>query len=392
MKKILLVAYFFEPFNNGGVQRIKCFKKYMKEFGYEIDILTTNVMGTTDNDDNVIRIKDTGDILRHNKCPIVAYPSKVLIKLFMYCGLLYDWFSFWNKNIESEIETQIDVCKYDYIMASYPPITDLIVGLNLSKKYDVPLIVDYRDGLLYDPFPYILEQSKRYRNKIQILENEVANKSILQIVVNEQMKDYYNEKYPFRKTIVIPNGFDSEESFLGEPLKLPEGINIVYTGLLGEIRFEYCKKVLTSLLSEIKNINLIYIGNLEAREREILGQYKNFFCYDQVPRNVSILTQRAADLLLLITGDSLGGTSGKLYEYLFANRPILHIGNIKNNASNIIKETNAGESFDQTMYLEIKKFICNFVSGDKKQYKFRNIDKFNRKSQSKELAHNIDML
>src|SRR5262249_52891060 len=60
-----------------------------------------------------------------------------------------------------------------------------------------------------------------------------------------------------------------------------------------------------------------------------------------VPRAVSIALQRQATALVLLTSDERSQSTGKLYEYLAAGRPILALAE-DNEAARIVRETRTG--------------------------------------------------
>jgi glycosyltransferase involved in cell wall biosynthesis len=60
-----------------------------------------------------------------------------------------------------------------------------------------------------------------------------------------------------------------------------------------------------------------------------------------VPRATAIALQRKATALLLITSANAGESTGKLFEYLAAGRPILALAR-DNEAARIVQETNTG--------------------------------------------------
>ena len=212
MRNILIIAYYYTPQNNGGVQRIVNFQKYLPEYGYNTYILTTDREGKCENETNVFRFSDKGNEISHKTIPVIAYPFKLLREFSVYWGIVGDWFYWWKKEVIKNFEKTVGDIEFDYIICSFPPIMDLEIGEYLSKKYNIPLIVDYRDGLMHLPFHYINEKSRFFVKRTNDLERRVSEKSQLNIVVNDSMEQYYSSKYS-TPTIVIQNGFYDEEKF-----------------------------------------------------------------------------------------------------------------------------------------------------------------------------------
>ena len=130
-------------------------------------------------------------------------------------------------------------------------------------------------------------------------------------------------------------------------------------------------------------INFVFIGEYEKNEVRLFEKYKNVYVYPKVDRAVVVATQKRADALLLISGTQ-GGTSGKLYEYLFAKKPILNIGG-KNEVGEIIN----GEYFGSTYLINQKKEIGEFLDKLQKgklNYKYGDLKQYSRKEQCRKLA------
>ncbi len=390
MKKILIIAYYYPPQNNGGIQRILNFRKYLPSYGYSVDVITTNSYGVTDDEAGVIRVPDKGYDTSHCANKLIAFPYKVYRSMIVKMGLVDGWFYAWEKEIEKNIDRYVDLKKYDYIMASYPPVATLRIGLMIAHKTNIPLIVDYRDGLMFEPFEQMLKKGRRYLNRMYELEKELSETAILQVTVSDEMKRYYSDKYN-KLTVMIPNGYDSEEKLHGDAIELPSGINIVYTGILDSGRMEYSLDILDRLIRNNPDINFVFIGT-SIKKNKWVYKYDNVVLHKKVDRSVSVLTQRRADALLLITDDSPGGTTGKLYEYLFSLRPIIHIGAHDNNAGRIIKNTDSGETFSPNEYEEAQSFIDKLRMHGLREYKHDNIDQYSRRYECKELARIIDDL
>ena len=60
-----------------------------------------------------------------------------------------------------------------------------------------------------------------------------------------------------------------------------------------------------------------------------------------VPRAQAIALQRRAAVLVLLTSEEVSQTTGKLYEYVAAGRPIVALA-AENEAARIVRETNTG--------------------------------------------------
>lgn len=388
MKKILIIAYYYSPMNNGGVQRIVNFKKYLPQYGYEVGVVTTDSMGYDAEESNVFRFRDKEFEATHIKRTPTAFFLRVLRGILVRMALLGDGYTQWKKEVLAKIDSIPDIETYDYVLASYPPESDLEIGFAVSEKYGIPLIVDYRDGLCYQPFDeVIINKRKNNQRKLQ-LEEKASKNAAFQIVVNQELYNYY-EKYN-TKTVVIENGFDDEETFPESNFEFPKGFNIVYTGAMELSRPAYETEDINKIIQSNPGVNFIFIGRYSNKEKAILQKNTNVYMYDQMNRKAVIPIQQNADMLLLITGEIPAGMTGKIFEYLFARRPILNLGG-DNIGRRIICETDSGESYHPEELDAIHKYIEKVRSGNKR-FEFRDLEQYTRRAQSKRLAMELDRL
>ena len=397
MNKILLINYYYPPIVNGGVQRTYNFKKYLDQMGFEVSFLTTNSYGCIegDNINNVFRFPDWGfDFTHSNKTSKMGKQLFRAFRLFQVkSGMITDGKYYWKKEVLNKLEDIIRPTKYDVVIASYPTPANLELGEYINKKYGIPLVVDYRDGLMFEPFYEVQHSFIVYRMRLKALEKRLAKIAALHLTVNKEMNEYYTQTYPNVKSVMIPNGFDSEEEINAEPIKLPEGINVLYTGSIGKSRklysFEELQNVLDNIFSSFPNINFVFVGDYEEQEKRLFNKYKNVYVFEKTEREKVIATQRLADALMLISGPS-GSTSGKLYEYLFARKPIINLGGHKGIADII-----NGEQYGETCAPEEREKMKGFFIGLKNgslHYSSGNLEQYTRKYQSELLAKELNYI
>ena len=48
------------------------------------------------------------------------------------------------------IDSAIEEYSPDVILATFPPQENLMVGMEISKRYNIPLIIDFRDGMVFE--------------------------------------------------------------------------------------------------------------------------------------------------------------------------------------------------------------------------------------------------
>ena len=235
-RKILIIAYYFPPENNGGTERIKHFHKQLNNEKYETYVLTANKWRNyselkNDQTQNVIRKWGVWYLLRMydgfmRKFGIKISFFRVISKIFL-------------RNIIKQIKP--DIC-----IASFPLVYDFEIGLMIKEMYNTKLVADFRDGLMYEPFDIIVNSNEKYIHEMSKLEEKTVHNSELIITVTPQITDYIQEQYKV-KAYTIPNGFDDEEIIDIAPIPLHKNIfNVLYTGGLDTSRpgqFKYVKNV-----------------------------------------------------------------------------------------------------------------------------------------------------
>ncbi len=106
-----------------------------------------------------------------------------------------------------------------------------------------------------------------------------------------------------------------------------------------------------------------------------------------------VTEQCSAQVLLLLinnTPNSKGILTGKIYEYLYAGRPILAIGPVDGDAAKILEDTGAGRTveFDDKseMKAELVRLFHSYEQGLLVSTESKNISRYSRKSQAGEYS------
>ncbi|MCI8565290.1 MAG: glycosyltransferase family 4 protein [Lachnospiraceae bacterium] len=397
MTKVLMIAFYYEPMNNGGVQRIKYFYNKLKDMGYDTYLVTTSTGedGEFEND-HVFRCRCL--MPTHHK--VQWFIRRGLDACIRLTSVPYPRKYDWEKAVKKRLETLIPEINPDVCFVTYPPSNEFAIGNWIIEKYHLPVIADFRDGFLYGTVePYITSGSKRRREKFtefysQIEHDIVHNSSAIITagnIITQGYRDLYRDVSPDKFT-TIRNGFDDAEVFTDESFEMnPKTTNIVFTGNLELSRrgyFSYLEPALRYICENHKNVSFYFAGDYTAYELSVFNEYKNIHRLPKQPRGVVIAAQRRADILLSVTGTEPFAINGKLHEYIFSDRPILNLGG-GNEGEQIIKHTNAGITISNTDTKGITDFIDK-VSNGEWEFKRRNLEQYTRKKGCETLAKIID--
>lgn len=421
--KILIIAYYYPPINTGGTIRPLKWAQYLPQWGHEVTILTHtyNKTKTEPGPPQIIRFQDItfnkGRSNFYKKCKWLILRS--FTEALNILGIYHSIYSWWKRKVIKNSDTIIQQVQPDIIIATYPPVETLEIGLHFSKKYNIPLISDFRDGLIFEPIE--IKRIKQYRcirKRYKEIEAEAACQSTAITTVSQPILDYYKETYHPEHSAVITNTFDPEDfnenlfrgfrggSFL-EKSSPGRQFNIVFTGRFSlsarNRRVDFFFDAVRLLLEKEKQLeNKIKIHLVgEYCKEELLG-FKDLIArgivvnHGLVERSQSLVFQRAADLLLIITEpEHRSMVTVKIFEYLYAGKPILAL-TYKTVLEDIIMETKTGWIVHPHQPEAIADLLRKIIS-DKEFYNSiqpdrKKIEKYSIKTQMEKLNRLLEKI
>ncbi|WP_288956193.1 glycosyltransferase family 4 protein [uncultured Polaribacter sp.] len=418
--KVLIITYYWPPAGGSGVQRWLKFAKYLKAYGVEPIIYTIDNPNYPKTDDSLLKeipkdimvlkksIWEPTDLLFWKKNKIddkgISNVSKGGLLSFIRGNFFIpDPKIFWVKPSVKFLQSFLKSSEIDVIISTGPPHSMHLIAQKLHQKSKIKWIADFRDpwsDLYYNKdFNQFSFTKKRNRK----LEKSVLQSSDCILTVSNTLKNEFSKIA--NRVEVITNGFDNEVLSL-KPNFLDNEFSISYIGLLPQ---QSNPKTFLNVLKEIclentafkKDLRLNLIGDISDEvKREIennnLIENSNFIGY--VHHQKAIKYQKKAQVLLLLIPNvekSEGILTGKLFEYLTANRPILALAPTQGDVSKVLKDTNTGEviHFDDKVNLKTKvlELYQQYKSG-KLVVKSNNIQQFHRKELTKQLATIIKSL
>ena len=285
----------------------------------------------------------------------------------------------------------------DVIISTGPPHSMHLIAQQLKESFDIPWMADFRDpwtDLYYNKEFFQLGFAKRKNKR---LEEKVLKSADVVVTVGNELKKYFER---FNSNVeVIPNGFDDEVEH-DEEIELSQKFSLSYIGLLPKSSLPTNLLMAIQCLidenSDFKNdIELNFIGDIHesvsASIHELqLSNYTNFFGY--VPHKDAIKYQKSAQVLLVLIPNvdgNKGIITGKVFEYMAANRPILALGPINGDLQSVLTNSNAGTIIDYDDYAKIKSVIIDLYTKFKTQklaITSKGIEKYRRRNLTKQLA------
>ncbi len=406
MKKVLIITYYWPPSGGSGVQRWLKMSKYLHDFGWEPIIYTADGGEMPARDDSLLQDvhPDTVVIKRKVLEPYSIYKRFVGQKKNEGFGVGFlaeekkiglaqriatwvrgnffipDARKFWIKPSISFLRKYLKENPVDAIISTGPPHSMHLIALGLAGKLSIPWVADFRDPWTTIDFYDQLMLSKRADKKHKQLERLVLERSTKVVTVsNGCAKDLI--RAGGKEVSVITNGYDQTD-FEHVTTELTADFTITHIGSMNKDRNPIA---LWTVLGELakqepefkQKLRVRFIGKTDhtvLRTMRENGLADNVEQLKYMPHKEVIKKLKESQILLLPlnnTPNVKGILTGKLFEYLAAERPIFCIGPPDGDAGQVIAETDSGTTVD----FADKTNMTNVVQEWFRSYKTNNLQR-----------------
>ena len=385
MKKVLFITYYWPPSGGAGVQRGLKFVKYLPEFGVQPFVLTVHpdeasypsidatLITDVPNEVEVIRTKSfeplriLAAIGGKNAVPHAGFASakkEGMVQRAMRWvrgnWMIPDARRGWVKHAVRAAAEIIEREKIGTIVISSPPHSSQLIGLELKRRFpDLRWIADLRDPWTDIYFTKELMKGPRAVRLDAEWEARVMKGADAIVVVGPSMKKAFASRYgqDVEKRInVITNGYDRSDIERVKTIRpASDRFRITYVGTMAG---SYDPRAFFDAMSACagagdRTIELRFVGSVSAEVRAIAvaaGVDRICTWVPSVSHDEALREMAEANMLLLVIPDGDGAErilTGKLFEYLAMERPILGIGPVNGDAAEIVRACDAGEMFDR---------------------------------------------
>ncbi|HYM20806.1 MAG TPA: hypothetical protein VEW28_07375 [Candidatus Kapabacteria bacterium] len=353
---VLVIAYYFPPMGLSGVQRTAKFVKYLPKFGWKPVVLTTPtdtpyyafdesleaeledeiregniIIYRTDADPSLSRASKTGRVLKLPSQNWQRTRSK-FVQFFRQPDSRIGWKDIALRSAEQIFEHH----QIDAIFSTAPPYTDFLIARELSDRFGVPYLIDYRDGWVDNEVlnKYLTPLHKR---KARTMEYEVIRASSAITTANRRMKELLLENYIFLDwddVTILPQGYDPDDIERAVPLAnslyQPEVFRLTYAGAFYVDRtpkpmFDAVKELITEIPELDRVLELNFVGVLQKEYQKLakkMGLDHLLAEQGYLPHLESVAHLLSSDVLWMTMSDDVSAP-GKLYEYFGTHKPIL---------------------------------------------------------------------
>jgi glycosyltransferase involved in cell wall biosynthesis len=418
MKKVLILAYDFPPYNSIGGQRPYAWFKYFKEFGYEPIVVTRHWDESINNPIDYIKPSknQTASIEQHPEGIIYRAPfnpnlrDRLILKhgmnkhvlLRKVWSVFYMLFEFVidkcdnKKTIHLLAQQAMKENKIDLIIATGEPFILFKYASALSKQFAVPWVADYRDGW----------STNHNRSGIEKKYYSIIEKKIIATAwaVTAASKEFSNELQSFlkRKVQVSLNGYFHEKFNLSDSSVKQDKFIISFAGTLYPYQpIELFAKGFALFISKynidvvLKFIGVNFYPEQVNRIKQAFAGYEQLLdCTDRLAHDETIRLLNQSSVLLLPANEGYPQIYAKVFDYLALHKNILLFKSDGGTLHKIISETHSGLICNtaeeialalEKMYVEWKKngyVVCNSTG----------IEKYSRKNQTRLLVEKLNAL
>jgi len=356
--KVLLVTMYFPPAGGGGVQRPLKFATHLPELGIETHVLAPDDPKWIHRDEELVpptlawvhRARYLGP--RGRKPAEELHGTRGLERIGRHARLAGRRLLVPDENVSwnlTAIPAAIRIARaegIDAVLTTSPPSSVHLVGAAVKRAVGIPWIADLRDSLASHPH--------RRAESVIVRAKETGEHAVARLVagsadaivgVSEAIVEEMRQREPRGPVVHISNGSDFDD-FAGLEYTRGTRFRITHTGSFFGKRDP--RPFLTAL-ARVDDVVARFVGDFRSADREWaetlhLGDRLELIPY--APRRRALELQRDSEALLLLIpeagGRGRGVLSGKVFEYLAAERPILAVVPPDGAAAELLRETGAG--------------------------------------------------
>lgn len=376
-KHVLIISFAYPPLNYIGAFRVSKISKHLMELGYEPHVITArhgklDVQAPIEIPKENIHYVEWNDpysivnfFLSKKSKPLIVVGK--ILRLFIPFGstrLPEIRRQFWRRPAERKALEIIEKYPITAIYSSSSPPASAIIASRLAKKTAIPWLAEFRD-------PWTQNKYNKKNWLHQWIEEKIEKRTLKHahklITVSRPLAEEMEEMHK-KETLVVYNGFDPKD-YEGLQRQFTEKFTIIHTGSIYKGKrdpsplFEAISILEARGCKFLSNIEIHFYGaRLENTLKPIIDKYnveKYVFLKGMLSKDEIHTIQFSASILLLLAwnhSDAKGTLTGKIFEYIGVQRPILAIAYKDGAINNVLDEYGGGylsnEPIDIANFLE----------------------------------------
>ena len=357
--KVLLVSFYFPPAGGGGVQRPLKLAQYLPALGIETHVLAPDDPQWIHRDE-ALRVPTQAWVHRARYLgPVGRKPAEELhgkeglarlatqTRLLGRRALVPDENVSWNLTAIPAAIRLVRKHEIDVVITTSPPNSIHLVGAAVKRATGARWVADLRDSVVAHAHRRSESRAVRAKEKVDVgVAKLVARSADAVVCVSDFIADEVRTLEPRGRVLTIANGSDFDD-FDGLAYTPGPRMRITHAGsFFGKRDPRPFLQALARLRARHRGPLPRGLPQLRPRVGRRARPRRPARADSYAPRATSLALQRDSDALLLLIPDAggrgKGVLSGKVFEYLAAERPILAAVPPDGAAAELIRETGAG--------------------------------------------------
>ncbi|MCB0719033.1 MAG: glycosyl transferase family 1 [Bacteroidetes bacterium] len=345
---VLVFAYYFPPLGLSGVQRIAKFVKYLPAYNWTPYVVTPEPAAYFARDSTLldevlaagVSVTRTAslDPTRLPSRRVISQPTERVRKALSGISqfvFIPDNKIGWLRAATNAGRGLLAERAFDAIISTAPPYTAHLAGARLSREFDLPLILDYRDDWIGNPRHSYPTPAHRYVHRR--LESSVIKQAANVVAINDVIADAIERRHRHMvgRVHVLSQGFDPGDLQRVRSVARDEmRCEFFYGGVFYDAQrpdtfLHAVSRWVAENEQHRKRIQITFAGILPEYAKALAASIG----IDDLLVDLGYLSHRdlcdrlmAADILWMTIGRTKGSeqiSTGKLYEYMGTRKPIL---------------------------------------------------------------------
>jgi glycosyltransferase involved in cell wall biosynthesis len=400
-KRIALITSLFPPQQSVATNRMLAFAEYLS-LTNEVEVFAFHPEEKTIewNENTLVHYSANGRLteqLKHKQSDgVVLHTFKVGTRILLTKFMNHP-FGKWQKSTLAKLKDRHTVKPFDCLISSFSPHEAHLVAIDFKKEFpDVPWIADMRDEMSTNPY-----LDTKTRKLLLSVEQEVGRYADALTSVSEPiLSDFKASLSKIKFFEEIRNGFNHD--YLRD--KSQNNTNQIFT--LGYFGTFYGKRKPHILMEALRQLN-VEIPDFDF-VFEIVGAHQNFSIPKEISDKVKLLEPLKyfaaiekmatldANVIIHPRSKQKGVFTGKLFDYISVQKPVLAFVDKEDVAAKLIEEFDCGYTAEFSEISENKHIIFQaYLDWKNHQIKFASdeqVQSLHRKKQVEKLNHLISKL
>ncbi len=346
-KRAVIFAPFWDQPPHVGIFRTSRYVRWFREKGFNVLIVragTEDKVEVDEEGNQILHVKDK-ILIASNFFKRISRLSEIRYFILLYNKItdflsIPDRYILWAERIVTNNKIQKHFTDATVFLSTSPPNSSHIPPFRLTRKLNIPYIVDMRDGWLDEPLREYLTRDNYKKRREEKFEREILKNAAHIIVTSENWKVNLKRRLGFteKKSTVITNAYpDIPIEIAEEKENDKDYVKLFYGGnFRGNSKISRLEAVLETFnqmkVPGSKKLALDIYGDIGMSDHSVIEKYKPILeekgkilkFYKPVTRKEMLKKCLEADGLLL-PSISNAAIPSKTFEYIVLKKPVLVI-------------------------------------------------------------------